>query len=266
MNSFSLVLARKFVTGCLQMASPGSCLVCSCPSSLNRVCHRCALETPDTSLAGRCLTCFGPALERPVCHYCSSNPLHFHEVRYLWDYRGNLRDVVQAMKYSPSLWLAKFLSKRAAPFPLQLFSRPCWDCIVPVPSSKVSLRQRGFNQSTVIAEAVSRNIRQATGNKIPVKNRILFHRGYRARQVSLPHSQRYRNVKDAFSTRGPSPERILLIDDVVTTGSTVSAACAALRRAGAHTIDVFALARSESWYEFRQQLLLPKQRLESIGP
>ncbi len=114
--------------------------------------------------------------------------------------------------------------------------------IVPVPLRKNKLKKRGFNQSAEIARELSKSL------KIPVQDNLLIKIKKTPAQVELKKEERERNLKDAFFC--PKPElvrdkKILLIDDVITTGSTMREASTTLRSAGAGQVQCLALAKGE---------------------
>ncbi len=113
-----------------------------------------------------------------------------------------------------------------------------YDCLAPVPLHPVRQRDRGFNQSLLLAEYLS-----AAHANLPVDQSLRRIRPTRA-QSSLKSEERAANVRGAFAVVEGSVEgkTILLIDDVITTSGTVSECARALRRAGAAEVDVFAAA------------------------
>lgn len=116
----------------------------------------------------------------------------------------------------------------------------CYDVIVPVPLHRTKLRRRGFNQSMRLARALA----ATTGDAGRVTPRLLRRRA-RSAQARLGRGSRLANVRDAFFVRGTlGGQRVLLVDDVLTTGATARACCNALLAAGADTVDVAVLART----------------------
>ena len=112
-----------------------------------------------------------------------------------------------------------------------------YDAIVPVPLHKIKYRERGYNQSALLAKQVSLLI------NVPVQDNLLIRNRYTKSQTNLSKIARERNVSGAFFCSSSfGAERILLIDDVITTGSTVNACADALITAGIKQVDVFALA------------------------
>ena len=111
------------------------------------------------------------------------------------------------------------------------------DCIVPVPLHRRRMRERGYNQSLLLAERVSGR----TG--IPVRADLLFRVKSTLAQSSLAHEKREENVKDAFrADPGAEGLRILLLDDVRTGGSTARACAAALLKEGAAEVSLLTAA------------------------
>jgi len=144
--------------------------------------------------------------------------------------------MVQALKFRSELALAPFfgrlLSQCAA-------ASPRVDFLVPVPLSSARLRERGFNQALEIARAVA----EATRTRLAPElcERIVDTRA----QFDLPMDERAKNVRDAFRASGFLPgARVAIIDDVMTTGSTVAEIASTLKRAGAAFVANWVLART----------------------
>lgn len=114
------------------------------------------------------------------------------------------------------------------------------DVMVPVPLHKQRLRWRGFNQAALLAFELSKRV------DVPVDGDILVRHRATAAQVDLDAEQRKENVEDAFrcTSRGAVDQRVLLIDDVCTTGSTLEACAVALRQGGARSALALTLARA----------------------
>ncbi len=110
------------------------------------------------------------------------------------------------------------------------------DCLVPVPLHPARMRYRGFNQSQLIAQSLS----QLTN--LPIRPLLRRTRNTAAQARQAPERRRT-NVRDAFASVGRPPKRIILVDDVITTGATLAACASTLRAAGAEQIIGLALAR-----------------------
>jgi competence protein ComFC len=149
-------------------------------------------------------------------------------------------DVIHRYKYKRALWfepfLADLLARQAAPE----LNREDWDWIVPAPLHPLKQRQREFNQAERLAKWLSR----ATG--IPVRTRVIERVRATRTQTELSRGERAENVAKAFGMRQGvtlSGERIIVLDDVLTTGATTSACAKVLKKAGAGRVCVWTVAR-----------------------
>ena len=104
------------------------------------------------------------------------------------------------------------------------------DLVVPVPPHRRSLRVRGFHAAGLLASAVAR------AGRVPCRPQVLVSRRDTPPQTGLGRAARRRNVRGAFAARSPLPPRVWVVDDVVTTGSTLAEAARELRRAGAREV------------------------------
>jgi ComF family protein len=167
---------------------------------------------------------------------------HFQRARACALYRRGvpspLIDTLHRFKYERDVTLAPPLGAYlSAHCPLSLDH----DLIVPVPLDLERLRWRGFNQAAMLAEILGRR------GSHPVAPRALQRRRVTPPQVGLGEEERRRNVAGAFAVRDRAVvrhRRVLLVDDVMTTGATVNECAKVLRRAGAAQVDVVVLARA----------------------
>ena len=122
----------------------------------------------------------------------------------------------------------------------RLYEREGWTAgvLVPVPLSKHRLQQRGFNQATLLAEALGPRI------GLPVDTRRLIRVVDTRSQVGLDPNERWHNVSKAFEADKFDGADVLLIDDLFTTGATLSACALAARAAGAHSVRALTVARA----------------------
>jgi predicted amidophosphoribosyltransferase len=236
----------------LELILPTQCLVCLRPLRHSRICYRCRPALPDLGeLRSRsCPKCFAP--QSPASHNdsCPTCKLYVpipDTMRYLWDYEGLARDLIRTMKYRPSLEIAGICSSLLHDAIGELFSDPDWDIISPVPSSRLMLRKRLFHPCGEIAKPIAKSL------KIPFSY-LLKNGVQRAPQATLSHEARITRLKKLFALKDGADvtgKRILLIEDVITTGATISAAAYTLKRAGAARVDVLAMARTGVWSRFR---------------
>jgi ComF family protein len=181
-----------------------------------------------------------PAAYGPrICGACLRDPPPFESSFVPYRYAYPLDHLVQGLKFRNELACGRVLGQlfagcllaRGAPLP---------DAIVPVPLAPRRYRQRGYNQAIELALS----IRRVTG--VAVRSDVATRQRETAEQAGLDRKARRRNVTGAFAAVVPLQARhIAILDDVVTTGSTVRELADVLRQAGAARIEVWAIARTE---------------------
>ena len=219
----------------LDLVYPPHCVVCG--SQGEWLCGSCVdsivfLEPPICQHCGRPMSTTG------LCRPCRNRTSHLAAARSLAYHEPPLRDVVHALKYEGLRELAKPLCELLAggwPF----FSVPV-EVIVPVPLHRARLRQRGYNQSSLLAQGLGRRI----GLAVEV-DALLRLRNTRS-QVGLSPEQRWNNVQGAFTCPGKALQgcSVLLIDDVYTTGATLEACAQALIAADVAEVWALTLVRA----------------------
>lgn len=191
-----------------------------------------------------------------MCAACETFPLTANRVRYLWEYEGEARDFIRAMKYQPSPLLARLAGECMAHHLSSLFENHAWDLIVPVPSSPAMLKKRLFHPCAEMSKALQRHLPE-----LRIRH-ALKHRGKRTPQARRSHEERLQGLRKLFHVedcRAVEGKRILLVEDVITTGATIAAACESLRIAGAASLDVIALAEARVWRRFRSRVFALSQ-------
>jgi ComF family protein len=149
-------------------------------------------------------------------------------------YSGTLREAIRLLKFQSVKRLARPLGMLLAGLNL-----PSADCIVPVPLSAQGLRERGFNQSLLVARHLSR----ASG--MPLEKGVLYKMKDTLPQVGLTRSARLQNLRGAFGTReNLKGKTVLLVDDVITTGATITECTKTLLKDGAGEVYAASLART----------------------
>jgi ComF family protein len=167
------------------------------------------------------------------CALCRSGLRGFDAAYSFGAYQGVLRELIHLYKYGKIRTLARPLSALL----LQAVPRDeAFDAIVPVPLFWRRRLQRGFNQSELLARGLAR------GTGIPVVNALRRVRPTPT-QAGLSNSVRRQNVAQAFRSRSVQGKRILLIDDVMTTGATAASCALALKQAGARRVALLTVAR-----------------------
>jgi ComF family protein len=190
---------------------------------------------------GRCGLPFPGELTAPfVCANCQELKFHFTSARSAAVAKGVVLEAIHRFKYSGALWFEKFLGgllvREAGP----MLRDPPWDGLVPVPLHPLKEREREFNQSVLLARYLGRAI------GLPCDGTLLRRTKPTDTQTHLNRGQRATNMKSAFAVRAGAAlagRRLVLIDDVFTTGATTNDCARALRQAGAAEVIVWTVAR-----------------------
>ena len=190
----------------------------------------------------RCGLPFDGAMSHPFqCANCQEMTLHFRSARSAVVADAMMLDVIHRYKYNRSLWFEPFLAELLMARAASALAAEPWDWIVPVPLFPVKKREREFNQAERLAARLGR------AAKIPVHDGLLRRVKPTLTQTKLTREQRAENMRGAFAYCGGQKlngEKIVLLDDVLTTGATTNACAAALRKAGAGDIIVWTVARA----------------------
>jgi ComF family protein len=183
-----------------------------------------------------CEICGNPISEGAICYRCKIEPPYFSRARSYALYKDVMRTAIIEFKFNQKIRIGEYLGGLLGEFALKLN----WDIdvIVPIPLSKNRLKQRGFNQSEIIAEEVSKTIR------IPVIDGLKRIKETKS-SIELNPKERKENIHMAFLLAEPKlkAKRVLIIDDVYTTGATVNEAAKALKERGIKEVRVLTLAR-----------------------
>ncbi len=185
-----------------------------------------------------CPWCGEPQPSGRICEACQQNPPDFSALRSFAFFRGPVRNALHRLKYQKDIGLGEALSIHL----IELYNVTRWpiDYIVPVPLSHQRQRERGYNQVTFLSKPLAYAIQK------PFRSDMLIKRRETRTQVGLTALERKQNVAGAFFAppKLVQGKAILVIDDVTTTGSTISACSRALREAGASAVYGLTLARA----------------------
>ena len=223
---------------CLQqLLAPDICVGCGCdsagPGSLCDCCGERLLAVPDP-----CHYCAQPnPLGGLLCPACRLHPPRWQKLIAPLQYRDAARDYLLELKHAQATHLARVLCTHTVAHLRRQWPRP--QVLLPVPLHRERLLQRGFNQAREIARLWSADL------DIPVDRHALTRIRATPLQSGLSAQQRSDNVRQAFAYAPRLPYRhVAVVDDIVTTGSTVDEITRVLHREGVEFVEIWALARA----------------------
>lgn len=232
----------------LDLAFPPQCLLCGvidCSTTVfsGSYCPRCAEELCPIPV-NRCLCCGAEiglySVSENGCTHCRQRNLRFESVTCLGMYEGPIRQAILAAKWSFSAVPIRSLGRLLANERRDELALLKVDRVIPIPQHWRQRVFRHFNPAWIVAEEI------AAALQVPCDSHVLYRQRQTRAQKRVPVSQRFGNQSDAFALQDVhviDGERILLVDDVLTTGATCSEATKLLRQNGAAECHVAVLAR-----------------------
>ena len=222
-------LLPRLCPACGASAGPGRELCLGCAAALPTLQHACprcarAYEHPDT---------------RAECGACQKNPPAFSRSIALYRYAPPVDHFIRELKFRHQLGLARLLGAQLAERLAPERARP--DRIIPIPLHPARLRERGYNQALEIARPLARTLR------VPLDFLSMQRVRATVSQTGMALAARRKNVRNAFRLRDPQLLKglhVAVVDDVMTTGSTVEAAAKCLRAAGVEKVEIWVVARA----------------------
>ncbi len=223
---------KKLLDAALNLIFPINCL--GCGSEGTYVCDRCLKELPW--LRPPCCSHCAATQSATPCRWCRHRPLALDGIAAAFLLEGAIREAVLQLKYHQVRGLAPVLAGLMEQA-WQAKGLPA-DLVLPVPLHPRRLRHRGYNQSALLSRALGR------GLGLPYDESALVRTRDTSPQVGLSRDKRVLNVQDSFiGKEAVSGKAVLVVDDVATTCSTLSACADALRKSGATTVWGLVLAR-----------------------
>ena len=227
---------------CLRWVFRPQCAACSvlCDAPLCEACRGSLVEN-----AVACPRCALPTAGGVACRRCVREPLGLDLVVAPWRFGAQLASALKRLKFANATHVARTLAPLWAPVLAAavdgaLDAAPAdRAAIVPVPLHWRRRLHRGYDHTWLLA------LHACAEGKLARPQSLLRRVRHAPAQSTLPASQRAANVRGAFVARGRVPQRVVLVDDVITTGATMAACAAALRAAGAREIIGVAVARAD---------------------
>ena len=236
----------SLLRGLVDLVWPRLCGICDTPLggaepriNLCSACHA-AICHDNVLTCPRCTSTVGPHTDLSTgCTRCRTIPFHFARAVRLGPYEGVLRTAVLRTKQDDGEWLAEELGRTFALARREKLLSGCPEVVVPVPLHWRRRWTRGYNQAEAVARELARSL------NCPLRSGWLVRTRSTSHQPTLTPAARWENVRGAFRVRTQESVRgvrILLVDDVMTTGATADAAAAALLQAKAAQVTVAILA------------------------
>ncbi len=240
---------REALDALASLIFPAPCRICGAvlaTASRIPICQPC-LESLRPFSGPACQKCGRPFVSpraaevaRPLCQLCRRGVYTFDLARSYGRYENAMVSAITLLKYHAVRplggWFAARLAELIAREPKSFVA----DLVVPVPLHPARLRERGYNQAELIARPLARELR------LPMNSALLVRTKPRPDKLKLTRKERWRTVRGAYILRPGSQvdkRRVLLVDDVFTTGATLDACARALRQAGASSVIGITVAR-----------------------
>jgi ComF family protein len=222
------------VKGALDLLFPPRCL--GCGRRGRWLCPACESSLPRIPSA-RCRRCATPLVGVSICARCWQDPPKFEAVTTAFLFDGVVREAIHRLKYQRARHLAEPL---VGAFLRSVDRLPDADVIVPVPLHPLRLAERGYNQADLLSGRLAEHL------SLPIDRMSLTRTRDTPAQVAVVPGERWNNVRGAFAAPPASyvGSRVLLVDDVATTASTLRAAASAAVQAGARKVEALVVARA----------------------
>ena len=239
-------LRKEFLSALRDILFPKRCLGCGAGLDGYPVVSFCQVCLQDVRIIREpyCTKCGKPfaksAGESHLCSYCLKNKWYFSRARSVAYYQEPIAGAVKAFKYNGKMYGLETFAALGHQYYLQ-HPAPEPDLILPVPLHPKRLRRRGFNQALVLARKLFHK------SKGIIDPHVLERPRRTCVQTGLKVAERRKNVKNAFRVKKPEKiknKKILLVDDVFTTGATVNECARILLKSKAAVVEVFTFARA----------------------
>lgn len=237
-NGFIKLLEGTWVKTCVEfiweLLFPNTCLLCQRLSHMD-ICEQC-IERHPISNKPRCMNCgkFILQEEKELCIQCSEKRFYFDRGASLWLHDKQVKRAIYRFKYSNYRVYGRNFAKIIVNNHKDKIILWKPDCIMAVPVHKNRLKSRGYNQAEVLALDIVEEIRDQIGVKLPYIGDMVIRNKNTTVQKLLNSDKRMSNIQGAFQLNKhySIPERVLLIDDIYTTGATLNEVAKILKKSG----------------------------------
>lgn len=215
-------------------------------SNKNWVCEDCETHLPYAQTA--CITCaepLPPSRAGQPCGQCLKQPPAIDRLRTCFDYQYPISQWLPQFKFSRRFALAHWLGRQfiqqltmgSPDLTNQVFEKDHFQ-LIPVPLHKRRMRERGYNQAMLVAKVYSQQLQLPINVNCAIRNKRTL------AQSGLSLKERQHNIKQAFSLKTEPPKQVILVDDVVTTGSTINELAKTLKAAGTEYVEAWVIAHA----------------------
>lgn len=236
---------RRVLTASIDLFLPPACLLCAQPlppgSDPQSFCTSCQSAMPPLghSHCSRCAQPFPTLASKHLCGTCLKRPPTFSRVHVASVYQDCTKEAIHQLKYRNQVNLAQPLGQLLLDTTETSIRSFKPDCIIPVPLHLNRLRSRGYNQALEISRPLAHKL------QVPIDTRLLQRTRKTLQQQGLSAIERRKNLRNAFAlTTTTTARKILLVDDVMTTGETVRECCNVLRKGHISEIQVAVVGRA----------------------
>lgn len=185
-----------------------------------------------------CQICGTPLPFPGICQSCQTNPPPFTYLRSYAEYKGPLREALHSLKFKSNLALADTFAAYLIPMVHDLGWE--FDVVLPVPMSRVKKRSRGYNQAAQIAHPI------AMAFHSDFSDNLITRQFETKSQIGLGREERFKNIHNAFQGNSAKliGKKVLLVDDITTTGATITSCAKALKESGCERIYCITVAKT----------------------
>jgi len=210
------------------------CLLCAAASGNEILCKACANDLPRLQKP-HCPRCALPTPNGETCGRCLAKPPHYDATLAVYSYDFPLDKLVQSFKYGHRLALGAYFGQQLAALAGNLAA----DLIIPLPLHPLRLRERGFNQALELARPLGRTL------NLPIDSASCSRTRNTPAQANLAWRERTKNIRGAFHCATDfTGKRIILVDDVMTTGASLDECARTLKLHGAVEVTLLVVARA----------------------
>ncbi len=231
---------KDYLKAFVNIIFPAYCFVCRKKQAKEIICEECKNKI-EVLMPPFCRLCAKEIRKEnaDICKDCLKRKIYYDRVISCFLYKEPLVTLIHLVKYKYYDYIMEFMSLLMMDYLSKMnFSFKEYDFITSVPSHPLRIREREYNQSAILAKKISEFL------KIPFKNDIIFSKKNKPSQTTLKKDLRLKNVENNFFIKKDLTDKnIIIVDDVITTGATLSECAKALKKKGANSVVALTLVK-----------------------